>query len=521
MIRKSSNVKTLLIFCCLIFFVLVFLVLDAGVGNNFRVDQEYKEVIDNNKKEDDETPKDAKDSIEVKGASVKEATSEVGIGYRENLLYTKSYYPDLYLNSEYVEETPAGNITHLSYTAQKSGISKVDLDSFSGQFIVFKWRGPVFKYGFSKLDEVPELEYVIVNDDLNRDDDLKVSTLIEVGDTNFIFFDFLYEGTELSIDFIDTLKSSGGSIQNDASNFNSGPKYSTLNIVKREQWADDSSINDPRLTTEGGRLVWNPVYYDVTKVVIHHTVTPNDGDPISMVRAVYNYHAYSNGWGDIGYNYLIDQNGVIYEGKLGGDEAKGYHAGGTGNPNSIGIALLGTFTDVSPTAQALDSLKKLIAEKGVIYSFNPQWKVNVFGHRDFMATACPGNSFYSILPSVVTEALNYKNSNFASLKNYVIGVENGFSTDYQDSVVVLGFENTPMLQDLKNIIPFYNDQPVAWTGIESYEIRGILVYLRINYICDEDFCQSSLNRMKTLVKVMGLNSGVSGSGLNHLITIAL
>ena len=55
----------------------------------------------------------------------------------------------------------------------------------------------------------------------------------------------------------------------------------------------------------------------ISKLVVHHTVTPNDDpDPAQTVRAVYAYHTRHNGWNDIGYNFLVDQQGRIYEGRF-------------------------------------------------------------------------------------------------------------------------------------------------------------------------------------------------------------
>lgn len=58
-----------------------------------------------------------------------------------------------------------------------------------------------------------------------------------------------------------------------------------------------------------------------------------------MIRGVYRYHAVSRGWGDIGYNYIVGQNGRIYEGRAGGDYVAGAHAL-YNNKNSIGISVL-------------------------------------------------------------------------------------------------------------------------------------------------------------------------------------
>ena len=89
----------------------------------------------------------------------------------------------------------------------------------------------------------------------------------------------------------------------------------------------------------------------VTHLIIHHTVTANgDADWAAIVRAIWAYHTRQNGWRDIGYNYLIDPNGFIYEGHAGGDDVVGIHAGAA-NKGSMGVGLLGTFSKPPNGAQ--------------------------------------------------------------------------------------------------------------------------------------------------------------------------
>ena len=107
---------------------------------------------------------------------------------------------------------------------------------------------------------------------------------------------------------------------------------------------------------------WTPQYTKVTHAVVHHTAGANSvPDWDAEVRSIWHLHTFDNGWGDIGYNYLIDPNGVIYEGRAGGDGAIGAHFS-CRNTNTVGIALLGTYIDVMPTSAALASLENLLAE---------------------------------------------------------------------------------------------------------------------------------------------------------------
>ena len=89
-------------------------------------------------------------------------------------------------------------------------------------------------------------------------------------------------------------------------------------------------------------------YSPATHLIVHHTVSSNDNTNwVATVRAIWNYHTYTQNWGDIGYNYLIDPNGIIYEGHLNADylnlDVIGTHASAA-NAGGLGTALLGTFT---------------------------------------------------------------------------------------------------------------------------------------------------------------------------------
>ncbi|MEU9267140.1 peptidoglycan recognition family protein [Streptomyces sp. NPDC048251] len=166
-------------------------------------------------------------------------------------------------------------------------------------------------------------------------------------------------------------------------------------------------------------------YYSAQVLTVHHTDTPNDDpDPAATVRAVYEYHAITNDWGDIGYHFLIDEAGRIYEGRYSGDDSipahdadgnvvTAFHTGGY-NSGNLGIALLGTLVDQGPTDAARGSLTRLVAALTRFHGLDPQAKVTytnpvngvqkgvstVGGHRDWMATECPGATMYALLDDV-------------------------------------------------------------------------------------------------------------------------
>ncbi|HCW31930.1 MAG: N-acetylmuramoyl-L-alanine amidase family 2 protein [Candidatus Peregrinibacteria bacterium GW2011_GWE2_39_6] len=192
------------------------------------------------------------------------------------------------------------------------------------------------------------------------------------------------------------------------------------------------------------KLYW-PLEYakNIQKIVIHHTAsTPNLADPAASVRAIYYYHAITRGWGDIGYNYLIDPEGNIYEGRYGGDGVVGGHSRGY-NTGSIGIALIGNYQDSEVPYAVLDSLTKLIVAKADLFkiniagfsSFRGEVIPNLVGHRDVGSTACPGKKVYDLLgvlkkiaatnaeliisSGLGSEDLNFEPFAFSNVNDYV------------------------------------------------------------------------------------------------------
>lgn len=185
-------------------------------------------------------------------------------------------------------------------------------------------------------------------------------------------------------------------------------------IVSRTQWGCPDGQASPG---------WTPQKTDVTHLIVHHTVNSNNlTDWPAVVRSIFALHTYTNRWGDIGYNFLVDPNGVIYEGRAGGDDIKGAHFS-CANSNTMGMAFLGTFTTVSPTDEAWDVAVQLLAWKaeqrgidplGVSYHPSTQLQLqSVSGHRDAnpttapgacpKGTECPGDALYPMLPVLRTD----------------------------------------------------------------------------------------------------------------------
>ncbi|CAF0811694.1 unnamed protein product [Rotaria sp. Silwood1] len=152
-------------------------------------------------------------------------------------------------------------------------------------------------------------------------------------------------------------------------------------IVTRSQWGARPAKSRTPMTT--------PVQY----VVIHHTTggtCTTKSDCISKMKGFQNYHMDSNGWDDIGYSFLVGEDGNIYEGR--GWTYAGAHTYGY-NSKSIGISVIGDYSSRKPNAGAINAVKALIkcgVSRGYIRS-----NYLLRGHRDLDSTACPGNSFYN------------------------------------------------------------------------------------------------------------------------------
>ncbi|XP_069610514.1 peptidoglycan recognition protein 3-like [Ranitomeya imitator] len=154
-------------------------------------------------------------------------------------------------------------------------------------------------------------------------------------------------------------------------------------IVTRRQWGGKNPTCRSNLRTP------------VPNVIIHHTEGAfcNSRTTCSaQVRNIQNYHMKTRGWCDIGYNFLIGEDGLVYEGR--GWTTLGAHATSY-NPISTGISFIGSFTNRAPNSAALNAARSLIAcavSKNLI-----KGSYALKGHRNVMSTSCPGNSLYRVI----------------------------------------------------------------------------------------------------------------------------
>jgi hypothetical protein len=186
-------------------------------------------------------------------------------------------------------------------------------------------------------------------------------------------------------------------------------------IITRAEWGANESIRRAA-----------PRYADnVHFAIVHHTAGSNSytaSQSAGIVRAIYLYHVQGNGWNDIGYNFLVDKYGQIFEGRYGGMTRAviGAHAMGF-NVGSAGVAVLGNYSSATVTPAARAALVSLLAWRLDLAHVDPASRVvrvstgnpryppgtavtlnAISGHRDTYPTSCPGTSLYAQLPAIRT-----------------------------------------------------------------------------------------------------------------------
>ncbi|WP_223832827.1 peptidoglycan recognition protein [Streptomyces venezuelae] len=192
-------------------------------------------------------------------------------------------------------------------------------------------------------------------------------------------------------------------------------------IITRKGWGADEKLREK--------------HFAYTKTVkaafIHHSATGNYyrcSQSAAVIRSIYRFHVKSSGWRDFGYNFAVDKCGNIYEGRAGGvaKPVLGAHTLGF-NTNSMGIAVLGTYSWSTPPKAAVNAIARLTAWKLGLYGANPRGTTylksgggNLYkkgrnvrlrvisGHRDGFATECPGSRLYQKLGKARSTSARYQ-----------------------------------------------------------------------------------------------------------------
>jgi len=183
-------------------------------------------------------------------------------------------------------------------------------------------------------------------------------------------------------------------------------------IYSRAQWGANERL----------RAQSRPAMGTVKAGFIHHTVNANSytsAQVPALLRGIYAYHTQSRGWRDIGYNYLVDRFGRIWEGRYGGvgSPVVGAHTLGY-NEVSFAMSAIGNYETAAPPQAVLSAYARLFAWKLSLYNIaanatrvyvKNRWLPAINGHRDVGQTACPGRYLYAKLPYVRTLTRSVQN----------------------------------------------------------------------------------------------------------------
>ena len=189
-------------------------------------------------------------------------------------------------------------------------------------------------------------------------------------------------------------------------------------IVRRAEWgAQESTLRSAASYATSVEMAF-----------VHHSATSSayEAEHVpAIIRGFQAYHVGTRGWRDIGYNFLVDRFGTVYEGRAGGLERAvvGAQAGGF-NTGSTGVCLIGTFDAEPPPSEALEALAALLAWKADVHGFGVDawtWRrsagSNLYeagtwvhlprlaGHRDVSVTGCPGATVYGYLPTLRSDVV--------------------------------------------------------------------------------------------------------------------
>jgi hypothetical protein len=233
-------------------------------------------------------------------------------------------------------------------------------------------------------------------------------------------------------------------------------------IVPRSEWGGDQCLNGAHPDRS---------YVDrIQLVFVHHTSVSAAANAYTAdevkdrIYAICAYHVNVRGWDDIGYNYVIDRFGTIYEGRGGGLDVQGAHTKGF-NSYSAGVAFLGYYQDVPPSPEAQQAFESLatwildvnhvdpLSTTTVVSLGSPKFEEGVSvtlpviaGHRDTGVTACPGNANYALLPT-------YRQTVASDPDPKIYG---GWPTENP----VAGFPDTGYDPA---VFPFQFTEPMGWT----------------------------------------------------------
>ncbi|MCI6206615.1 MAG: N-acetylmuramoyl-L-alanine amidase [Corynebacterium glucuronolyticum] len=276
------------------------------------------------------------------------------------------------------------------------------------------------------------------------------------------------------------------------------------------------------------------VTYDdkVSAITIHHTAGSNNYTPAQaagIVRGIWDYHANTLGWCDIGYNALVDKYGNIYEGRKGGftKAVQGAHAGGF-NQNTWGISMMGNYTSVNPSQDTIDAVGQLAGWRAAVAGFDPTGYdthvsegtryskfpmgqsvtlPNIFAHRDVGNTTCPGDAGYARMDEIRRIAKrNYDSlggSAGGSNSNPLPAEPGGTGTGGTGSGGELG-EAVEAVKALSNLSSGNNVTSDTSKAIVAIGAVGTILALVITFLTKNDMLPENLKNLSSKQLLPGL-----------------
>ncbi|MDQ3915988.1 MAG: N-acetylmuramoyl-L-alanine amidase [Actinomycetota bacterium] len=256
-------------------------------------------------------------------------------------------------------------------------------------------------------------------------------------------------------------------------------------IVTRAEWGADESIK-----STSGSCVRR--FFTVQQLFVHHTVGRNfESNPKAAMRAIYHFHTQRQGWCDVGYNFVIGWDGTIYEGRWArryapwevhssedsaGRAVAGAHVSGY-NSGSVGISVMGNFSEAQPPPAVRKSLAQLLAWEADRHDLKPRGEHTyrnpetgatrrlkyVAGHRDAGYTECPGNFLYAALPAVRKDTAAAMGEGKAS--STMTAAAEPSEVTYGESTTVSGTlslaDGSPLA--LQSVVLYTNEGGRGWT----------------------------------------------------------
>jgi hypothetical protein len=292
------------------------------------------------------------------------------------------------------------------------------------------------------------------------------------------------------------------------------PDGKTFTVITREGWLCDES---QRFDANGEK--WPEMYVPAKKVVIHHTATSNTyTDGAAEVRAIYAYHTGTLGWGDIGYNALVDKYGVVYEGRHGRGEktetreilSADVVAGHTLSHNygSLGISAIGNYQTTRPSTALLTAIEDLTTFECARHFIDPVgvsdflrsddvWHDdlnNISGHDESNSTQCPGRNLTKYLPalrSIVSSRLDWSSAatlaKDTSARELVVGQPVVFTIS-ADAVwhSLEGWSRAPGEESVTYVNGYELDEQFSdpgaqvqvWSPDDAWPEEGVVIFLQ-------------------------------------------